>query len=50
MHYLNSILETKPNQNDELKSIRQFIKESFNDLCCFLLPDPGKDYEMINEF
>ncbi|KAL7014868.1 hypothetical protein ACKWTF_016157 [Chironomus riparius] len=41
MQYLNSILETKQNQNDELKSIRQFIKESFSDLSCFLHPDPG---------
>ncbi|KAL7014862.1 hypothetical protein ACKWTF_016156 [Chironomus riparius] len=39
--YLNTFLEIKPHQKDELKSVRQFIKESFEELTCSLLPHPG---------
>ena len=40
--YLNNFLEVKSHQKDELKSVRQFIKESFEKLTCSLLPHPGK--------
>jgi len=27
---------------NELKAVREFIKQSFDDLSCCLLPNPGK--------
>jgi hypothetical protein len=42
MDYLDSILETEPIQNEELKSVRKFIRGSFDELGCCLLPHPGK--------
>jgi len=42
MSYLDAFLEIKPHQKEELKSVRQFIKTSFEELKCSLLPHPGK--------
>lgn len=39
--YLDSVL-TCASENKELNSVRKHLKESFNDLKCFLLPHPGK--------
>lgn len=41
MTYLNDFLEVKDHQKDEMRLLRQFIKGSFEELTCFLLPHPG---------
>lgn len=41
--YLKKVLTTKPDQSPELKSVREFIKSSFDNLVCCLMPYPGKD-------
>lgn len=40
--YLDNLLVIKPGQPEELKSVRSFIKSSFDRLSCCLLPYPGK--------
>lgn len=40
--YLDDLLVVKPNHHEELKSVRLFIKSSFDRLSCCLLPYPGK--------
>lgn len=40
--YLDSILQIKPTQTPELKSVRQHINDSFENLGCCLLSYPGK--------
>ena len=40
--YLKEVLKIKSNQKPELKSVRQFISSSFDQLDCCLLPHPGK--------
>ncbi|KAG5668478.1 hypothetical protein PVAND_016417 [Polypedilum vanderplanki] len=40
-NYMNVFLKIKSDQKEELRSVRQFIKSSFEDLSCFLLPHPG---------
>lgn len=47
MTYLDAFLEIKPHQREELKSVRQFIKASFEELTCFLLPHPGNFLKII---
>ncbi|XP_070508821.1 atlastin-like [Chironomus tepperi] len=39
--YLKQFLDTRSDQNEELKSVRQFIHSSFEELSCALLPYPG---------
>lgn len=39
--FLNRELKDKPKQKEELKSVRQFIRSSFDKLQCFLMPVPG---------
>ncbi|XP_070497491.1 atlastin-like isoform X2 [Chironomus tepperi] len=39
--YLQNYLKINENQKEALKSVRKYIKESFDDLSCFLLPHPG---------
>lgn len=41
--YLDNLLLVKPNQQEELQSVRNFIKASFDHLYCCLLPYPGKN-------
>ncbi|CAG9811791.1 unnamed protein product [Chironomus riparius] len=40
--YLLSFLEIKSEQKKELKSVREFVHSSFEELSCSLLPHPGK--------
>lgn len=40
--YLDEVLNSKPNQSIELKSVREFIKSSYEKINCFLMPYPGK--------
>lgn len=40
--YLDDILAIKPNQPEDIKSVREFLKATFNKLSCALLPYPGK--------
>lgn len=40
--YLDDLLVVKPTQQEDLKSVRTFIKASFDHLYCCLLPYPGK--------
>ncbi|XP_070497483.1 atlastin-like isoform X1 [Chironomus tepperi] len=40
--YLRSFLEIHEDQKEALKSVREFIHTSFEELNCFLLPHPGK--------
>lgn len=40
--YLKEILKIKPDQKADLKSVRQFILESFDKVNCYLMPHPGK--------
>lgn len=35
------MLEIKPVQKDELKSLRQYIRSSFDEIGCCLFPHPG---------
>jgi atlastin len=41
--YLDDLLVVKPTQPDELKSVRNHIRSSFEKLSCCLLPYPGKN-------
>lgn len=40
--YLDDLLVVKPNHPEELKSVRNHIRSSFDKLTCCLLPYPGK--------
>lgn len=40
--YLKEFLEVKQSHKEELKSVRDFIRSSYDELSCSLLPDPGK--------
>ncbi|CAG9812157.1 unnamed protein product [Chironomus riparius] len=40
--YLKYFLKVKSGQKEELKSVRQFIHSSFEEISCALLPHPGK--------
>nr|CAB3224314.1 atlastin-2 [Phallusia mammillata] len=39
---LNKVLEVGPHTDGGLKSIRKYIKASFENVSCFLMPHPGK--------
>lgn len=39
---LEKILKVEPDQQPELKSLREYIHASFEELSCFLFPHPGK--------
>lgn len=41
-HYLKEVLKIKSDQKSELKSVRQFINASFEQISCCLMPYPGK--------
>ncbi|CAO1398352.1 unnamed protein product [Diamesa serratosioi] len=40
--YLRDLLQIKDNQNPSLRSVREYVHQSFNKISCYLLPDPGK--------
>lgn len=40
--YLDNLLVIQPNHPEELKSVRSFVRSSFDKLTCCLLPYPGK--------
>ncbi|XP_070497858.1 atlastin-like [Chironomus tepperi] len=40
--YLNRFLEIQDYQSKELQSVRRYIKSSFKNINCFLMPYPGK--------
>ncbi|XP_070501427.1 atlastin-1-like [Chironomus tepperi] len=40
-NYLKNAIESTSTQNEELRSVRDFIKQSFENLECCLLPHPG---------
>ena len=42
-NYLKKVLKIENNQKSELKTVRQFINASFEQIDCCLLPHPGKD-------
>lgn len=48
--YLKEVLKIKANQKPELKSVRQFISASFDQLNCCLLPYPGKHVARIRDY
>lgn len=41
-NYLKEVLKIKSDQKPELKSVRQFIASSFEQINCCLLPYPGE--------
>lgn len=41
-NYLTEVLQVKPNQKEEIRSVRQHVKQSFDQLLCCLMPWPGK--------
>lgn len=42
LKYLNDLLVVKPGHPEELKSVRNYVRSSFEKLTCCLLPYPGK--------
>lgn len=48
--YLKGVLKIKSEQTDELKSVRQYISASFEELNCCLLPYPGKHVARKKDF
>ena len=40
--YLTTVLAIQENQPESLKNVRNYIKNSFEKLDCFLLPHPGE--------
>ncbi|EDQ90984.1 uncharacterized protein MONBRDRAFT_20202 [Monosiga brevicollis MX1] len=40
--YLDSILATSEDQPEELREVREWLRGCYEDISCFLLPDPGK--------
>ncbi|CAG2101035.1 unnamed protein product [Medioppia subpectinata] len=40
-NFLNGRLETSARQRESARNTRQFIRESFGNIQCFLMPDPG---------
>ncbi|KAG5668477.1 hypothetical protein PVAND_016416 [Polypedilum vanderplanki] len=48
--YLDQILKSKPDQSEELKSVREHIRESFDELLCCLMPYPGKKVATSSDY
>ena len=42
-NYLKKVLKVENNQKPELKSVRQFVNASFEQIVCCLMPHPGKN-------
>lgn len=49
-HYLKEVLKIKSEQKPELKSVRQFISSSFEQLECCLMPYPGKHVARTKDY
>lgn len=49
-HYLKEVLKIKSEQKPELKSVRQFISASFEQLTCCLMPYPGKHVARTKDY
>ena len=45
--YLKETLEINDEQTPKLRSLRQYLRRSFNDISCFLMPHPGKKVTRI---
>lgn len=41
-HYLDQVLKFRVGQSEELKSVREHLRNSFDELSCCLMPYPGK--------
>lgn len=48
--YLDDLLVVKPSHHADLKSVREFIKSSFDKLSCCLLPYPGKNVARVSTY
>ncbi|KAL7017428.1 hypothetical protein ACKWTF_010373 [Chironomus riparius] len=48
--YLNRFLEIKDHQSKELQSVRRYIKSSFKNINCVLMPYPGKTVAVDKRF
>ena len=44
--YIQDVLSLKNNRNPALKNVRQYIKDSFKNIDCFLMPYPGNKITM----
>lgn len=42
LNYLDKLLQVKPSQPEKLRTVREYIRSSFDELKCGLLPNPGK--------
>lgn len=40
--YIKKYLEINDDQTDELKSVREFLPSSFEEISCFLMPEPER--------
>ena len=40
----------KEDQNEQLKNVREHIRNCFEDIFCFLLPHPGKEVTSSKDF
>ncbi|CAB3409766.1 unnamed protein product [Caenorhabditis bovis] len=40
-HFLSNVLQTSPDQPDEIRTVRERLHEYFEDIQCYLLPHPG---------
>ncbi|KAL7014015.1 hypothetical protein ACKWTF_015698 [Chironomus riparius] len=49
-HYLKEVLKVKSDQKPELRSVRQFISSSFENINCCLLPYPGKTVARVKTY
>lgn len=48
--YLDQILKSKAGQSEELKSVRDHIRQSFDELLCCLMPYPGKKVATSSDY
>ncbi|KAL7015609.1 hypothetical protein ACKWTF_016544 [Chironomus riparius] len=48
--YLNEVLKTNNDQNDDLRTVRDHIRESFDRLLCYLMPYPGKKVASYSDY
>ncbi|XP_070508822.1 atlastin-1-like [Chironomus tepperi] len=48
--YLNEVLKTTQTQNDDLRTVRDHIRESFDKISCCLMPYPGKQVATSSDY
>lgn len=48
--YLSDVLKTTHDQNDDLRTVRDHIHESFDNLLCCLMPYPGKKVATSSDY